>query len=403
MAGLNRVVSPDDLTVGRLRTEIDKEIDKLDYETAPLLMISVDAGKQSSGRMKFNYLTKERRPDWGGIVSYAGNWGSGAADDGTITVTSGEGWMYAEGDILKIPATSDTNIYVQSVTGDVITAISYDNSATIDFSAGATGTLKLLSISNTFGLGSNRGTMKSHQPTENFNYIQIIQHPYGVVETAKHVIYDAGGMELSETEEDAWLAHQLAKEKSFFFGQKHYEATGYMASGGNLAQYQTGGLLEAIGLNTIPGAVIFEADLTYQEFSDWLALVTKYAKSPVVFAGELIYAAMAWWLGQRGLQTTQDETTLGIAVSNFKTIYGETVKVIPHRDLLTNAYAGHTFCVDIDDVKYMYLDGEDTHLEEGIETPGQKQQINEYRTWYGVKVGNPKRHGLIKDTTTISA
>lgn len=404
MAGLNRVVQPSDLTAGRLRTEIKKEIDKLDYDQTPLLAILLKIGKESSGQMKFDYLTKERQPDWGGIASYGGAWAAAAATSGTITVTAGEGWMYGAGDIIKVPATSNVNIYVDIVLGDVLTCRTYDNTQTIDFTAGATGTLKLLSISNTFALGTNRGTMKSHQPDAAFNYIQIIQHPFGNVETLAHVNYDAGGPELKENEEDAWLAHELSKEKLLFFGQKHYAASGYMTyQGQNLAQYFTGGLHEAISLNTIPGAVLTEADLTYLEFSNWLAVCTKYAKRPVIFAGELIFAGLSWWLGERGLQTRQDETTLGIAVSNFKTIYGQTVNVIPHRDLLVNKYAGYAFCVDLDDVKYKYLDGEDTHMEEDIQLPGDKQMINEYRTWFGAYIGNPKRHGMIKDVATISA
>jgi hypothetical protein len=173
--------------------------------------------------------------------------------------------------------------------------------------------------------------------------------------------------------------------------------------GSNLAQYFTGGILEAVSANYIPGAVISEPDLTYEEFSDWLAICTKYAKKPVVFCGERIYSALSWWLGQRGLQTMQDETTLGIAVGNFKTFYGLTVNCVAHRDLLVNEYAGWAFCVDLDDIKYKHLMGEDTHLEEDIQLPGDKQMINEYRTWFGVYIGNGKRHGIIKDVATISA
>lgn len=402
--GLNRIVQPSDLTTGRLRTDIKKEIDKLDYDATPLLALLMKIGKEEAKQMDYHWLTKERRPDWGGIVSYGGAWQAGAATSGTITVTANEGWMYGEGDILKVPDTSNVNLYVDSVTGDIITGRTYDNTTTVNFSVGATGANKLLNISNTFALGTNRGTLKSHQPSTNSNYIQIIQNPFGTVETMEHVEYDAGGSELKENEEDAWLAHELNKEKALFFGQKHYAATGYMTYQGNtLAQYFTGGLLEALGNNTITGAVITEADLTYKEFSDWLAICTKYAKKPVIFCGELIYGGLSWWLGQRGLQTTQNETTLGIAVSNFKTIYGQTVPAIAHRDLLVNKYSGYAFCVDLDDVKYKYLRGEDTHLEEDIQLPGDKQIINEFRTWFGVYVGHANRHGLIKDVTTISA
>ena len=108
-------------------------------------------------------------------------------------MTVGEGWLYGEGDIIRDPNTAQTNIYVDSVAGDVITGRVYNNTTTIDFSAGATGTNKLLSVGNAFGQGSGQGTIKSHQPDTNLNYIQILQSPYGITETTNHVETDAGG------------------------------------------------------------------------------------------------------------------------------------------------------------------------------------------------------------------
>jgi hypothetical protein len=289
---------------------------------------------------------------------------------------------------------------VDSVSGDVLTCRTFDGTSTIDFSAGTPGSNILFNISNSFALGTNKGTMKSHQPDENSNYIQILQTPYGNVETLMHVNYDAGGSEFAENEEDAFQQHKWAIEKSFFFGQKHYAATGYQQTdaGDNLAQYFTGGFLEAITTN-----VESQSDCTYAEFSDWVKASTYYAKNPVIMAGDTIYDALSWWLGERGLQTTQDETTLGIAVVNFKTTYGKVVPVIHHEQLLKEDYAGMAFCLDISDIGYKYLDGEDTHLEVDIQLPGAKQKINEYRTWFGVMMGNEKRHGLLKDVATISA
>jgi hypothetical protein len=400
---LNRIVQPSDLTQGRLRVDIKKEIDKLDYDQTPLMTLLNHIGKDPASQMKFEWLKKERKVDWGGIVSYGGAWLAGAATTGTITVTLGEGWMYGEGDLIQVPETDQTNIYVDSVAGDVITARSYDNTTTIDFSAGVTGANKLLNMGNAFGLGSGKGTLKNYQPTPDYNYCQIIQSPYGVVHTSNFVEYDAGGIELKETEEDAWIDHNFNKEKTAFFGQRHLASPGYMSTDGtNFDQYMTGGLYEAISTNPITGAVISEPTLTYQEFSDWIALWTRYAKNPVVFAGEIIYGALPFWLKQ-DLQTRQDESTLGIAITNFRTIYGQEVKVIAHRDLLINAYSGYAFGVDLNDVKYKYLQGNDTHLEKDIQLPDRKQLINEYRSWFGMMVGNSKRHGMIKDVTTINA
>lgn len=395
--GNTGIISPLTLTSGRVRVQLDKEIKKLNIDKTPLLKLMSMVGKKGVGDMTYKWLTKERRSEWGGISSYGGDWSSGANKAGTIVVTSGEGWKYAKGDIIKVIGSgTDINIHVDSVATDTLTCRTIDNSTTLDFSSTPpTGANKILNISNSFEIGGGRGTIKSHQPSENLNYIQIVQHPYGVVETSQHLEYEAGGTEFSELEKETMIEHEFSKERLFFFGQKHKATTGYQD--GTYEQYFTGGILEALSTN-----VTTESDLTQAEFSDWVNQSIYYAKKPVIFAGETVYEALSWWLGQK-LQTRQDETTLGIAVANYMNEYGQTVKVIPHRELLKNSYAGYAFCVDLDDIGYRYLNGEDTHLEVGIQSVGYKQEINEFRTWFGVYMGNEKRHGVLKGVTSISA
>lgn len=400
MAGLNRVVQPSDLTTGRLRIEMAKEIDELNIDKTPLMIMLSKIGKEKSGRMKFEYLSKERRSDWGTISSVGGAWASGANKAGTIVVPAGEAWMYGVGDIIKIPGSaSNANIYVDSISTVTLTCHAYDDSTTFDFSGGADPSAAnvLFNISNSFELGTNRGTMKSFQPTENYNLIQIIQHPYGSTETALHVDYDVGGGEMDEQGKEMLIEHEFSKEKLAFFGQRHYASTGYMSASGGLAQYFTGGMYEFISTN-----VTTEADLTQAEFGAFINAAIYYAKKPTVFTGSRIFEGLSWWLGQN-INTTQNEKTLGIAVASYLTQYGDLVHIVPHRELLQKDYAGIAFCIDLADIKYKYLNGEDTHLEVDIETPGDKKKINEYRTWYGVYRGSEKRHGVLKGVTSISA
>lgn len=420
MPGYTGIMSPSDLTPGRLRVELAQEIDKLNLDVNPLMMLLNEIGKESSGQMKFEWLTKERMSEWSSVYLFAGAWDAGAAVSGSFDILNEDAWKFAVGDIVKIPGTvaapiSDVNLYITAVgsansgtSGAGYTKVSahtFDNTTTVDFSAGTLGGSDpsvgspsvngLLHIGNTFELGTGMGTIKSHQPEENYNYIQIIQTPYGSLETTQHLNYDAGGSEMAENEEEAKIEHEFMKEKLAFFGQKYMAPAGYMNN--KYPQYFTGGLLEAISTN-----VKTEADLTQAEFSQWVIDSIYYAKNPVIFAGDRIYQALSFWLGQ-DLNTRQDEDTLGIAVANYKTAHGHIVKVIPHRELFKEAYAGYAFCVDLDDIKYKYLEGEDTHIEVGIQPDDLKMEINELRTWFGIKIGNEKRHGVLKDVATISA
>ena len=395
--GTQGVLGPSALPTGRLRVQLDKTIHKLNIDKTPLLKLTDKIGKESVGGMEFKWLSKERRSDWGTISSFGGAWADAAATNGTITVPADEDWMYAAGDLIRCPKDSNVNIYIVSVNKSthVITAHTYDNTTTIDFSAGNTGANLLFNLTNSFELGSGRGTIKTHQPSENYNYIQIIQDPFGIVESMKHFEYEAGSDELSEQDAEIYIKHLFSIEKTMFFGQKHKATTGYMD--GIYEQYFTGGLMEAISTN-----VASQVDLTRKEFDDWVVNFLYHAEKPIIFADGLIYSALSWWLGQT-LQTQQSEKTLGVTVSTYITAYGDKVEIIPHRELFKNQFSGMAFGVDLADVKYKYLDGEDTHLEVGIQTPGVKQIINEYRTWFGMFVGNEKRHALLKDVATISA
>lgn len=393
--GSNKALSPDMLASGRLRVQLDKVIQKLNYDKTPLLRLLTAIGKESTKGMKFQWLQKSRIPDWGGIASYGGDWSSGADTEGEIVVTAGEGWMYGAGDVIRVPATSAVNLYVVSVSTDTLTCKTYDGATTVDFSAGATGAAKLLNISNSFELGSNRGTMRSAQPAEAFNYIQIVQNPYGVLEEMQHLEYDAGGQEKAEQEQETLLKHEFNKEKTLWFGQKHKATVGYMD--GAYEQYFTGGIIEAITTN-----VSTESTLTQAEFGAWVNNAIYYAKKPLIFCGAKVFEALTWWAGQK-LQVQRSDKTLGMAVANYQTEYGDLVNFMPHRELFVNDFAGMAVCLDLADIKYRYLDGEDTHLVVGIETPGQKMTINEYRTWMGLWMGNEKRHAVLKGVTTIAA
>ena len=391
------VLNPGALASGRLRVQFDKDIYSLNIDKTKLLLLLEKAKKEKTGGMEFKWMSKERKSDWGTLSSFGGAWAAGAASTGTITVPAGEAWMYSEGDIIRDADSNDpdTNLYIDSVnqsTG-VLTCRTFDGS-NVDFTAGHTGTNKLFQISNSFELGTGMGTIKSHQPTSQSNYIQIIQTPYGVVETMQHLEMEVGDKEFTRLEQEKQLEHLFDIEKTFFYGQKHKATTGYM--NGTYEQYFTGGIAEAVSSNLVASV----GNLSEDAFAAWVVDITRYAENPVIFAGEIIFEALTRW-SKNKLQVQRSEKTLGMAVSSYLTPYGDLVNVIPHRELLTNEFQGDAFAIDLKDIKYKYLDGEDTHLEVGIQATDLKQVINEYRTWFGTWIGNEKRHGMMTGVTGI--
>ena len=408
------IVGPQGLPVGRIRVDVSEEIDKLNLDVNKLMLMSDKMGKTGVGDMTFNWMNKERMSEFTDIVVFGGLWAAGAlSPSGTFDVKDADRWKFAVGDLIRIPGSeaqpiSEINIYITAVgivgSGDtgagytLISGKSYDSSTAQDFQAATLAASNptalapvvngIYHVSNSFELGTGMGTIKSYQPVPESNHIQIVQTPYGTLTTMEHLDMQVGGLELAENEETAKLEHEFMKEKLAFFGQKHKATVGYM--NGAYEQYFTGGLIEAVQSNvSILGA------MTRTEFDAWINQAIYYAENPVVFAGERVYGALSTWLGAT-LETTQNESTLGIAVSTYKTIYGDTVQIVPHREVFRNAYAGYAFSVDLKDFGYRFLNGLDTHIEVDIQAPDLKMKINEVRTWLGFWVGNEKRHGMLK-------
>jgi len=385
----------------RVDIHIDDIIDYLNVDKSPLLHLTSKIGKQAVTEMEHKWWTQARKKDVVSASASGGAWNSGAANAGTLTVAAADAFLFATGDLIMIPAKSRTKmIHVDSVvqsTG-VITARGVISTDTFDLSTGSPFSLFL--VSNSFESGGNRGTIKWESPTEISNYCQIVQTPMGITTTAQKIKY-RGVDEWSKLQFEAGVDHAFKLEKNLFYGQKHYVNTGYQ--GAVYEQWFMGGMTDAtIGCQTNVSNLAAGA-LTRTAFNTFLSAATKYSKSPFVFAGELIYEALTTW-AETKLQLVRSDKTYGMAVANWQTPYGTNIVVMPHRELLTGAqHTGECFCIDISDVQYRFLNGLDTHIVKDIQTPGDKQKIDEIRTWASLKIGNEKRHGWMYAVGSITA
>jgi len=393
----NEALSPDMLSSSRVPINMSDTIYDLNIDKTPLLKLLSMIGKESSSNMKYEWMTEERKLNWGTVSSFGGAWATAANVAGTIVVPAGEIGLYAVNDIVKLPSDTNTNIYITAINTSTytLTGHSVDNTTTIDLSAGTTGTNKIFKIGNAVELGSGRSQITSQQPSDNYNYIQLFQTPFGVVETTKSTKL-RGGDALSREGNKKGIEHAFDIEQTLFFGQKHKATTGYM--NGEYEQYFTGGLYETIATNVQDE---LSGSLTQTEFDNFIDMGIYYADKPIIFAGTTISKALNVWM-EGNVRVGQTETVLGLSVNSYKTYDGKIVKIISHKHLLKNAYSGFAFCVDLADIKYKYLDGHDTKLYTNLQAPDVKQTINEYRTWGGLWLGNEKRHGVLKNVASIA-
>jgi len=386
----------------RLHLSVDEEIARLNIDKTKLLHL-MNRMKRKVGitQMKHHWWTKERKSDFVALKATdpsGGAWGSGADSSGTLEIlNTTDAHLFAEGDVFILPSFDLTQqFWVSSVTGKVITAQTVDG-ADVDFSAGTDPNNgdNILRVSTSFEEGGDKGTIKSESPDQWYNMVQIFQNPVGVTTTAQHIAY-RGESEWDQHLFDTGVDHAFDIEKALFLGQRAENNTGFQDA--RHAQHFMGGAQQYISSNLVADG---DGNLTQTEFTDWMIDATEYADEPMVFCGSIIFEGLTKW-SETNLEVQRTEDTLGMAVSKFVTPYGDTILLVPHRELLRSDLAGVAFSLDMADIEYLYLEGLDTHMTGEIQDNGAKQRIEEYRTWASFKMGNEKKHGLYTGVTAIS-
>ncbi|MEG1997334.1 MAG: hypothetical protein RR051_02710, partial [Clostridiales bacterium] len=119
------------------------------------------------------------------------------------------------------------------------------------------------------------------------------------------------------------------------------------------------------------------------------------SKDKLLVAGPYLAAAINDWATQKLVTDVGKDKTQGITVKNLITSYGD-MKVI-YDPLLkeSSIYAGYGFVLDLDNIRYAYLDGRDTRLNTNIQARDVDGVIDEYITECSVEFKQPKTHMLI--------
>jgi hypothetical protein len=252
-------------------------------------------------------------------------------------------------------------------------------------------------LGNANDTGSGIATLKSQQPAELYNYLQIFQTPFGITTTDDAADF-RGIDEWARLTDRSGIEHAFGIEKTLFFGTRYVNSSSKITNGSRYQQFFTGGLRYWIdtNVNDVDGGA-----LTRGDFADMVSAWVKNADQPIIFAGDMIYDALTKW-SEQFLRVDQKTNVLGMSVNQFKTSKGKVIGVVPHSELLTGGLEGMAFGADLSDLTYRFLEGKDTHLEKDLQPNDEKIREAEFRTWCGLEVGNEKRHMVIENVASIS-
>ena len=359
--------------------------------TAPLQALLSMAGSEATDDPKYNHF-RDELPDRkltvdGAIASTTTN---------TVTVDA------SDDEAFVVPGT----ILINVDTGEVMRATSASNSSnqiTVARNIGGT-THQIADGANIIigghadSEGGNSPTAVSFDPTTDFNYTQIFKTAVQVTGTLQNTYLRTGDKEQEQLTK-ALKLHMADIERSMFFGKRH-EENGSTAS----PTRYTGGLTNSI-TNVTDGATYGATanTITEKEFERLLIedIFAYGSTEKVAFCGARVISNLME-IGKNRWQPTQIDNAYGVSLSRYTTYAGDLLvymhpmfRQVPNMDK-------EMIVLDMNELKYRYMQGRDTQLIRDIQTPDFDGVKHMYMTECGLEMTQAKVHHRIKGWTAVS-
>lgn len=359
--------------------------------TAPLQALLSMAGSEATDDPKYNHF-RDELPDRKLTVDGA----VASATTTTVTVDA------SDDEAFVVPGT----ILINVDTGEVMRATAAPTAGhaiTVERNIGGT-THQIADGANVIiggfadSEGGNSPTAISFDPTTDFNYTQIFKTAVQVSGTLQNTYLRTGDKEQEQLTK-ALKMHMSDIERAMFFGKRH-EANGATAQ----PTRYTGGLTNSI-TNVTDGATYGATanTITEKEF-DRLLIEDIFAygsTEKVAFCGARVISNLME-IGKNRWQPTQIDNAYGVSLSRYTTYAGDLLvymhpmfRQVPNMDQ-------EMIVLDMNELKYRYMQGRDTQLVRDIQTPDFDGVKHMYMTECGLEMTQAKVHHRIKGWSAVS-
>ncbi len=370
---------------GKRILPVNDKISFLEPDKAQLLRLMTPSSdgrgsirKSAVSDMKFQWMENAGMPRWDQTSSAY----SGAT---VTTIAVDYGTYFAAGYSVKVPRTGAI-FNVVSVSGNNLTITSYNFSGT-GVNAALVDNEPLLILGRTAEEGSTSGDILVVQETIPFNYIEIVETPFGVSNVLKNTSLYGGG-EMDNQTFYKGIEHAIAIENRLWFGVRD------QITSGTMVKWRTGGVLDpTIGITT--NVTVDSGSLTETEFNTWLQTLFNYGsdKKAVFCAGDVISTLNTYGSGKVRINDMLTKK-YGFDIKEWLCPFGTAYLI--HNKLFTGAvYGKMAIGIDLDNIMYHYLQNCDTTLEMNIQANDAKQVKNQYLTHCGLELRLEKTHAKL--------
>lgn len=380
------IVSTTEVLPDSMVIDMRDEISMLDEDESQFSTFTMKSKKGTATREKINWREKEYFPR---LVTVAAAYTNVAT---AVTLNAGHGNRVKAGDVLRSMPMGDA-MYVQSVTGDVVT-VGFRNVGVKAAAAGSIGDT-LLIMSNASPQGADFPQTAILTATLGYNYSQILRTGYSFSRTARSVQY-YGQSEPDNESAVKGVEHKRAIEYSGFWGARDLKTDPTTNEPVGFA----GGIVEFVITNKQDVA----GPLTVDTLDGWLRTFLQYTgRNVAMFVAP--YCAQVISKFNRGGQGTawrpSRENVSGLKVDAFMSgVYGYEIPIVVKKDwndfpTTLKQFGAWIFVIDLDRVQYDTLTGADTSLLTNRQHPGGDRVSEEYLTEFTWEVRNEKAHSIL--------
>ncbi len=358
--------------------------------TAPLQALLSMAGSEATDDPKYNHF-RDELPDRKLTVDGA----VASTSTGSITVDA------ADDEAFVVPGT----ILINVDTGEVMRATSASASQVITVARNIGGTTHQIADGANIIIGGHADseggtspTAVSFDPTTDFNYTQIFKTAVQVSGTLQNTYLRTGDKEQEQLTK-ALKMHMADIERSMFFGKRHEE-------NGSTAQptRYTGGLTNSITNVTDGASYGANANVITEKEFDRLLIEDIFAygsTEKVAFCGARVISNLME-VGKNRWQPTQIDNAYGVSLSRYTTYAGDLLvymhpmfRQVPNMDK-------EMIILDMNEIKYRYMQGRDTQLIRDIQTPDFDGVKHMYMSECGLEMTQAKVHHRIKGWNAVT-
>ncbi len=368
------------LESGIKKLDVRDMIFQLEPDEAPFVSILSKVSKAKAVDMQINWFEDAQLANYTQINLVAGY------ADTDVTFIVDDASIFQVNDIVKNTRTGE----VMRVTGFNDTA----KTITVSRAWGTTVAAAILDNDYMYRLGSAMAegwtapdslvTAKSKKS----NYLQIFSKTVTITETADAIDVFGGNRRNYERNK---VGRELKREieSQLLFGEPKEDTTG------SQKRWQTGGIHYFISASA-PTLDLNGAAMTESAWEGWLKdLFTYGSNTKLFFCGNLLLSQISQFASAKQRVEPGDIKTYGVSFRRYHSANGDV-------DLIKDAHfrgpwAGNGLALDINDVVYRYLQGQDIALKTNIQAKADHFIQDEYSGTLGLEIHNAEKHGIVED------